>query len=172
MFDKATQRDATGRSPYITREDGTIGIPDRYVGLAFVVDVDGVYDIATGERLEGTIHSLDNGQGNVANLITDLITTYLEEIDGLNEPPVDTPVTAQEVLDAIFGDGVVTVADILNVSNYKVLDGDTQSDVEKKQMIINVDFALAEIRKDDTLGGGDGVTSVTKAKSSRCSTLC
>ncbi len=162
--DKATQRDATGRSPYITREDGTIGIPDRYVGLAFVVDVDGVYDIATGERLEGTIHSLDNGQGNVANLITDLITTYLEEIDGLNEVPVDTPVTAQEVLDAIFGDGVVTVADILNVSNYKVLDGDTQNDVEKKQMIINVDFALAEIRKDDTLGGGDGVTSVTKAK--------
>ena len=163
--EKDAQRDESGRSRYITGEDGTVDIPEQYVGLAFIADVDGAYDIGTGERLEGEFRSLANGEGGVATPITDLIVTYLEEVEGMDS----VPTTAQEVLDAIFGlmDGsgasVVEVADIFDMANYEVPEsGDVNA--AKKNMIINVAIALTEIKENDDLADGDSNNPATKAE--------
>ena len=163
--EKDAQRDESGRSRYITGEDGTVDIPEQYVGLAFIADVDGAYDIGTGERLEGTFRSLANGEGGVATPITDLIVTYLEEVEGMDS----VPTTAQEVLDAIFGlmDGsgasVVEVADIFDMANYEVPEGGDVN-AAKKNMIINAAIALTEIKENDDLADGDSNNPATKAE--------
>ena len=157
--EKDTQRDKSGRSRYITDEDGTVEVLEKYIGLAFVADVDGAYDIGTGERLEGAFRSLDDGEGGIATPITDLIATYLEEVDG----QASVPTTEQETLDLIFGDDVIMVADILDMDNYEVTE-DGVPGAPKALQIIKVAIALTEIKKDDTLAGGDGSTPVTKAK--------
>ena len=60
--EKDAQRDASGRSLYITGDDGTVDIPEQYVGRAFVADVGSAYDIDSGERLEGEFRSLDEAE--------------------------------------------------------------------------------------------------------------
>ena len=95
----------------------------------------------------------------IATPITDLIVTYLEEVEG--EP--NAPTTEQGVLNKIFGDDVIMVADILDMGNYKVPESGAPGEV-KKQMIIRTAIALAEIKKDETLAGGDGNAPVTKAE--------
>ena len=161
--EKDAQRDASGRSLYITGDDGSVSIPEEYVGLAFVADVDSAYDTATGERLEGAFRSLDKGRGGIATPITDLIVTYLEEVEGLTNIPANAPTTEQGVLNKIFGDDEVMVADILDMGNYKVPESGALGEV-KKQMIIRAAIALAEIKKDETLAVGDGNAPVTKAE--------
>ena len=154
--EKDAQRDDSGRSRYLTGEDGTTQIPEQYVGRAFVADVDGAYDTVTGARLKGTLRSLDNGEGGIATPITDWIATYLEEIEGM----VNAPTTAQEVLNTIFGDGVITVADILDIGNYEVPESGA-ADEAKKLKIINVAFALSEIKKNNDLADIDDDGSAT-----------
>ena len=149
--EKDAQRDASGRSLYITGDDGTVSIPKKYVGLAFVAVVDSAYDTGSGERLEGEFRSLDKGRGGIATPITDLIVTYLEEVEG--EP--NAPTTEQEVLNKIFGDDEVMVADILDMENYELPESGAPGEV-KKQMIIRAAIALAEIKKDETLAVSDG----------------
>ena len=154
--EKDTQRDESGRSRYLTGDDGTVDIPGQYAGLAFVADVDGAYDTATGARLKGSLRSLDNGEGGIATPITDWIATYLEEVEG----EANAPTTAQEVLNTIFGDGVITVADILDIGNYEVPESGA-ADEAKKLKIINVAFALSEIKKNNDLADIDDDGSVT-----------
>ena len=161
--EKDAQRDAGGRSLYITGDDGSVSIPEEYVGLAFVADVDGAYDTDSGERLEGEFRSLDKGRGGIATPITDLIVTYLEEVEGLTNIPANAPTTEQEVLNVVFSDNMVMVADILDMGNYKVPESGAPGEV-KKQMIIRAAIALAEIKKDETLAGDDGNAPVTKAE--------
>ena len=158
-FEKDAQRDESGRPRYITNDDGTVELPERYVGLAFVADVDGAYDTDTGERLVGEFYSFKGGDGAIASPITDLIMTYLKEVEG----EANAPTTAQEVLDAVFGAGEVMVADILDADNYEVPDVNARPDA-KKQMIATAVFALTEIKEKDELAGGDGTTPATKAK--------
>ena len=158
--EKDAQRDESGRSRYITGEDGTTQIPEQYVGRAFVADVDGAYDIATGERLEGEFRSLDEGRGGIATPITDLIVTYLEEVEG----QAGTPTTEQEVLDEIFGDGEITLADILDAGNYEIpADTDTPEN-NKKDLISKISIALTEIKENDDLADGDDDGSTTKVE--------
>ena len=154
--EKDTQRDESGRSRYLTGDDGTVEIPGQYAGLAFVADVDGAYDTATGARLKGSLRSLDNGEGGIATPITDWIATYLEEVEG----EANAPTTAQEVLNTIFGDGVITVADILDIGNYEVPESGA-ADEAKKLKIINVAFALSEIKKNNDLADIDDDGSAT-----------
>ena len=161
--EKDAQRDASGRSLYITGDDGSVSIPEEYVGRAFVADVDGAYDTGSGERLEGEFRSLDKGRGGIATPITDLIVTYLEEVEGLTNIPANAPITEQGVLNVIFSDTMVMVADILDMGNYKVPEIGAPGEV-KKQMITRAAIALAEIKKDETLAGGDGNAPVTKAE--------
>ena len=161
--EKDAQRDASGRSLYITSDDGSVSFPKKYVGRAFVAVVDSAYDTDSGERLEGEFRSLDEGRGGIATPITDLIVTYLEEVEGLTNIPANAPTTEQEVLDEIFGDDEVMVADILDMGNYKVPESGAPGEV-KKQMIIRAAIALAEIKKDETLAVGDGNAPVTKAE--------
>ena len=97
--------------------------------------------------------------GRIATPITDLIVTYLEEVEG--EP--NAPTTEQGVLNKIFGDDVIMVADILDMGNYKVPESGAPGEV-KKQMIIRAAIALAEIKKDETLAVSDGNAPVTKAE--------
>ncbi len=157
--EKDAQRDASGRSLYITGDDGSVSIPEEYVGLAFVADVDSAYDTATGERLEGAFRSLDKGRGGIATPITDLIVTYLEEVEG--EP--NAPTTEQGVLNKIFGDDVIMVADILDMGNYKVPESGAPGEV-KKQMIIRAAIALAEIKENDDLADKDESRPATKVE--------
>ena len=161
--EKDAQRDASGRSLYITGDDGSVSIPKKYVGRAFVAVVDSAYDIGSGERLEGEFRSLDKGRDGIATPITDLIVTYLEEVEGLTNIPANAPITEQGVLNKIFGDDVIMVADILDMGNYKVPESGAPGEV-KKQMITRAAIALAEIKKDETLAGGDGNAPVTKAE--------
>ena len=157
--EKDAQRDESGRSLYITGDDGTVSIPKKYVGLAFVAVVGSAYDTDSGERLEGEFRSLDKGRGGIATPITDLIVTYLEEVEG--EP--NAPTTEQEVLNKIFGDDVIMVSDVLVMENYELPESGALGEA-KKQMIIRAAIALAEIKKDETLAGGDGNAPVTKVE--------
>ena len=158
--EKDAQRDESGRSRYLTGDDGTVDIPEQYVGRAFVADVGSAYDTATGERLEGSFRSLDEGRGGIATPITDLIVTYLEEVEG----QAGTPTTEQEVLDEIFGDDVVTLADILAARNYEIpADTDTPRN-NKKDLISRAAIALTEIKENDDLADGDGDGSTTKVE--------
>ena len=157
--EKDAQRDTSGRSLYITGDDGSVSIPKKYVGLAFVAVVGSAYDTDSGERLEGEFRSLDKGRGGIATPITDLIVTYLEEVEG----QAGTPTTEQEVLDEIFGDDVIMVSDVLVMENYELPESGALGEA-KKQMIIRAAIALAEIKKDETLAGGDGNAPVTKVE--------
>ena len=157
--EKDAQRDESGRSLYITGDDGTVSIPKKYVGLAFVAVVGSAYDTDSGERLEGEFRSLDKGRGGIATPITDLIVTYLEEVEG----QAGTPTTEQEVLDEIFGDDVIMVSDVLVMENYELPESGALGEA-KKQMIIRAAIALAEIKKDEILAGGDGNAPVTKVE--------
>ena len=158
--EKDAQRDASGRSLYITGDDGSVSIPEEYVGLAFVADVDSAYDTDSGERLEGEFRSLDKGRGGIATPITDLIVTYLEEVEG----QAGTPTTEQEVLDEIFGDDEVTLADVLAARNYEIpADTDTPEN-NKKDLISRAAIALTEIKENDDLADGDGDGSTTKVE--------
>ena len=158
--EKDAQRDASGRSLYITGDDGSVSIPEEYVGLAFVADVDGAYDTATGERLEGAFRSLDEGRGGIATPITDLIVTYLEEVEG----QAGTPTTGQEVLDEIFGDGEVTLADVLDAGNYEIPADTNTPENNKKDLISRAAIALTEIKENDDLADGDDDGSTTKVE--------
>ena len=157
--EKDAQRDASGRSLYITGDDGSVSIPKKYVGLAFVAVVGSAYDTGSGARLEGAFRSLDKGRGGIATPITDLIVTYLEELEG--EP--NAPTMEQGVLNKIFGDDVIMVSDVLVMENYELPESGAPGEV-KKQMIIRAAIALAEIKKDETLAVGDGNAPVTKAE--------
>ena len=158
--EKDAQRDASGRSLYITGDDGSVSIPEEYVGLAFVADVDSAYDTDSGERLEGEFRSLDKGRDGIATPITDLIVTYLEEVEG----QAGTPTTEQEVLDEIFGDDEVTLADVLAARNYEIpADTDTPEN-NKKDLISRAAIALTEIKENDDLADGDGDGSTTKVE--------
>ena len=158
--EKDAQRDASGRSLYITGDDGSVSIPEEYVGLAFVADVDSAYDTATGERLEGAFRSLDEGRGGIATPITDLIVTYLEEVEG----QAGTPTTEQEVLDEIFGDGEVTLADVLDAGNYEIPADTNTPENNKKDLISRAAIALTEIKENNDLTDGDGDGSTTKVE--------
>ena len=158
--EKDAQRDASGRSLYITGDDGSVSIPEEYVGLAFVADVDGAYDTATGERLEGAFRSLDKGRGGIATPITDLIVTYLEEVEG----QAGTPTTEQEVLDEIFGDDEVTLADVLDAGNYEIPADTNTPENNKKDLISRAAIALTEIKENNDLTDGDGDGSTTKVE--------
>ena len=157
--EKDAQRDASGRSLYITGDDGSVSFPKRYVGRAFVAVVDSAYDTGSGERLEGEFRSLDKGRGGIATPITDLIVTYLEEVEG----QAGTPTTEQEVLDKIFGDDVIMVSDVLVMENYELPESGAVNEV-KKQMIIRAAIALTEIKENDDLADGDGDGSTTKVE--------
>ena len=158
--EKDAQRDDSGRSRYLTGDDGTVDIPEQYVGRAFVAVVGSAYDIDSGERLEGEFRSLDKGRGGIATPITDLIVTYLEEVEG----QAGTPTTEQEVLDEIFGDDVVTLADVLDAGNYEIpADTDTPEN-NKKDLISRAAIALTEIKENDDLADGDGDGSTTKVE--------
>ena len=158
--EKDAQRDASGRSLYITGDDGSVSFPEQYVGRAFVAVVGSAYDIDSGERLEGAFRSLDEGRGGIATPITDLIVTYLEEVEG----QVGTPTTEQEVLDEIFGDDEVTLADVLAAANYEIpADTDTPEN-NKKDLISRAAIALTEIKENDDLTDGDGDGSTTKVE--------
>ena len=168
--EKDAQRDESGRSRYLTGDDGTVDIPEQYVGRAFVAVVGSAYDIDSGERLEGEFRSLDEGRGGIATPITDLIVTYLEEVEGQAGTPTTevegqagTPTTEQEVLDKIFGDDVVTLADILDAGNYELPESGAPGE-EKKQMISRAAIALTEIKENDDLTDGDGDGSTTKVE--------
>ena len=158
--EKDAQRDASGRSLYITGDDGSVSIPEEYVGLAFVADVDGAYDTDSGARLEGEFRSLDEGRGGIATPITDLIVTYLEEVEG----QAGTPTTGQEVLDEIFGDGEVTLADVLDAGNYEIPADTNTPENNKKDLISKAAIALTEIKENDDLTDGDGDGSTTKVE--------
>ena len=158
--EKDAQREASGRSLYITGDDGSVSIPKKYVGRAFVAVVDSAYDTDSGERLEGEFRSLDKGRGGIATPITDLIVTYLEEVEG----QAGTPTTEQEVLDEIFGDDEVTLADVLAARNYEIpADTDTPEN-NKKDLISRAAIALTEIKENDDLADGDGDASTTKVE--------
>ena len=158
--EKDAQRDASGRSLYITGDDGSVSFPKKYVGRAFVAVVDSAYDTGSGERLEGEFRSLDEGRGGIATPITDLIVTYLEEVEG----QAGTPTTEQEVLDEIFGDDMVTLADVLAAGNYEIpADTDTPEN-NKKDLISRAAIALTEIKENDGLADGDGDGSTTKVE--------
>ena len=157
--EKDAQRDESGRSRYLTDEDGTVDIPEQYVGRAFVAVVGSAYDIDSGERLEGEFRSLDDGEGGIATPITDLIVTYLEEVEG----QAGMPTTEQEVLDEIFGDDVVTLADILDAGNYELPESGAPGEA-KKQMISRAAIALTEIKENDDLADGDDDGSTTKVE--------
>ena len=158
--EKDAQRDDSGRSRYLTGDDGTVDIPEQYVGRAFVAVVGSAYDIDSGERLEGEFRSLDKGRGGIATPITDLIVTYLEEVEG----QAGTPTTEQEVLDEIFGDDEVTLADVLDAGNYEIpADTDTPEN-NKKDLISRASIALTEIKENDGLADGDGDGSTTKVE--------
>ena len=158
--EKDAQRDESGRSRYLTGDDGTVDIPEQYVGRAFVADVGSAYDIDSGERLEGELRSLDEGRGGIATPITDLIVTYLEEVEG----QAGAPTTEQEVLDEIFGDDEVTLADVLAAGNYEIpADTDTPEN-NKKDLISRAAIALTEIKENDDLADGDGDGSTTKVE--------
>ena len=158
--EKDVQRDESGRSRYLTDEDGTVDIPERYVGLAFVADVDGAYDTSSGERLEGAFRSLDDGEGGIATPITDLIVTYLEEVEG----QAGAPTTEQEVLDAVFGAQMITLRDILDARNYEIPADTSTPENNKKDLISRAAIALTEIKENDGLADGDGDGSTTKAE--------
>ena len=157
--EKDAQRDESGRSRYLTDEDGTVDIPEQYVGRAFVAVVGSAYDIDSGERLEGEFRSLDDGEGGIATPITDLIVTYLEEVEG----QAGMPTTEQEVLDEIFGDDVVTLADVLDAGNYELPESGAPGEA-KKQMISRAAIALTEIKENDDLADGDDDGSTTKVE--------
>ena len=158
--EKDAQRDESGRSRYITGDDGTVDIPKKYVGRAFVADVGSAYDTATGERLEGSFRSLDEGRGGIATPITDLIVTYLEEVEG----QTGTPTTEQEVLDEIFGDDEVTLADVLDAGNYEIPADTNTPENNKKDLISMAAIALTEIKENNDLTDGDGDGSTTKVE--------
>ena len=158
--EKDAQRDESDRSRYITGDDGTVDIPEQYVGRAFVADVGSAYDTATGERLEGSFRSLDEGRGGIATPITDLIVTYLEEVEG----QTGTPTTEQEVLDEIFGDDEVTLADVLDAGNYEIPADTNTPENNKKDLISRAAIALTEIKENDDLTDGDGDGSTTKVE--------
>ena len=157
--EKDAQRDESGRSLYITGDDGTVSIPKKYVGLAFVAVVGSAYDTDSGERLEGEFRSLDKGRGGIATPITDLIVTYLEEVEG--EP--NAPTTEQEVLNKIFGDDVIMVSDVLVMENYELPESGAVNEV-KKQMIATAAIALTKIKENDDLADGDADRSATKVE--------
>ena len=127
---------------------------------AFVADVDGAYDTSSGERLEGAFRSLDDGEGGIATPITDLIVTYLEEVEG----QAGAPTTEQEVLDAVFGAQMITLRDILDARNYEIPADTSTPENNKKDLISRAAIALTEIKENDGLADGDGDGSTTKAE--------
>ena len=150
--------DPNGDPMYITDANGYVNAPIEYEGHFFIANVDNATDTATGDTLSGEYQSLSTG--GIATPITDLIA------DRMRESNAD----AQGVLDDIFGaDGLVTVADILDAENYKILNlgdeaekptlpsGPTSEEQEeydltlakyKTSVIMEVSLALSEIDKD------------------------
>ena len=94
------------------------------------VDATGAIDIATGETLSGVFRSLPyDGSGEVfVSPLTDLLAD------------ADAGLARQTMLNEIFGDGVITVADILNRDYYNPFD-----DGLKAQLISQAAIALTEI---------------------------
>ena len=156
--ERAAQKQ-NGDPMYITDANGYVNAPIKYEGHFFIANVDNATDTATGDTLSGEYQSLSTG--GIATPITDLIA------DRMRESNAD----AQGVLDDIFGtDGLVTVADILDAENYKILNlgdeaekptlpsGPTDAQQEeydrtlakyKTSVIMEASLALSEIDKDD-----------------------
>ena len=156
--ERAAQKQ-NGDPMYITDANGYVNAPIAFEGHFFIANVDNATDTATGDTLSGEYQSLSTG--GIATPITDLIA------DRMRESNAD----AQGVLDDIFGaDGLVTVADILDAENYKILKlGDeaekptlpsdpTDAQQEeydrtlakyKTSVIMEASLALSEIDKDD-----------------------
>ena len=149
-----------GDPMYITDANGYVNAPIAFEGHFFIANVDNATDTATGDTLSGEYQSLSTG--GIATPITDLIA------DRMRESNAD----AQGVLDDIFGaDGLVTVTDILDAENYKILnlgeeaekptlpsdtaDAEEQEEYDrtlakyKTSVIMEASLALSEIDKDD-----------------------
>ena len=108
------------RPMYVTDANGEVNTPIEFRGRFFIADVDGAIDTATGDTLSGEYKSLSTG--GIATPITDLIADRI----GARGSDVD----AQGVLNDIFGaDDLVTVDDILDAENYKILE--REDDVPK-----------------------------------------
>ena len=157
--ERAAQKQ-NGDPMYITDANGYVNAPIEYEGHFFIANVDNATDTATGDTLSGEYQSLSTG--GIATPITDLIA------DRMRESNAD----AQGVLDDIFGaDGLVTVDDILDAENYKILkledeaekptlpsdtaDAEEQEEYGrtlakyKTSVIMEASLALSEIDKDD-----------------------
>ena len=151
-----------GRPMYVTDADGFVNAPIAFEGHFFIANVDNAIDTATGDTLSGEYQSLSTG--GIATPITDLITDQI----GASGSDAD----AQDVLDDIFGaDGLVTVDDIRDAENYKILklgeeaekptlpsdtaDAEEQEEYDrtlakyKTSVIMKASLALSEIDKDD-----------------------
>ena len=157
--ERAAQKQ-NGDPMYITDANGYVNAPIAFEGHFFIANVDNATDTATGDTLSGEYQSLSTG--GIATPITDLIADRMRE---------ESNADAQGVLDDIFGaDGLVTVADILDAENYKILKlGDeaekptlpsdpTDAQQEeydrtlakyKTSVIMEASLALSEIDKDD-----------------------
>ena len=157
--ERVAQTQSNGDPMYMTDANGYVSAPIAFEGHFFIANVHGATDTATGDTLSGEYQSLSTG--GIATPITDLIA------DRMRESNAD----AQGVLDDIFGaDGLVTVADILDAENYKILKlGDeaekptlpsdpTDAQQEeydrtlakyKTSVIMEASLALSEIDKDD-----------------------
>ena len=159
--DERAAQTQNNRPMYMTDANGYVSAPIEYEGHFFIADVDGAIDTATGDTLSGEYQSLSTG--GIATPITDLITDRMRE---------ESNADAQGVLDDIFGaDGLVTVADILDAENYKILklgeeaekptlpsdtaDAEEQEEYDrtlakyKTSVIMKASLALSEIDKDD-----------------------
>ena len=115
-----------------TNAVGNVDFGEYSINIGDVVSADatGAIDIATGETLSGVFRSLPyDGSGEVfVSPLTDLLAD------------ADAGLARQTMLNEIFGDGVITVADILNRDYYNPFD-----DGLKAQLISQAAIALTEI---------------------------
>ncbi|MEG9862710.1 MAG: hypothetical protein V6Z81_09560 [Parvularculales bacterium] len=143
--ERADQRE-DGRPKYETDENGEVEAPGQYKGLAFVADVNGAIDTATGEVLTGEYFSL--GGSDIVTPITNLVVSAAG--DGRE----------QIVLNELFGlTDLITPLDILNIENYQIQANPQrslplQSDPQKMSsykawLIMRASLGLSEIDKGD-----------------------
>ena len=123
-----------------TNAVGDVDFGEYSINIGDVVSADatGAIDLATGETLSGVFRSLPyDGSGEVfISPLTDLLAD------------ADAGLARQTMLNEIFGDGVITVADILNRDYYNPFD-----DGLKAQLISQAAIALTEIEAHG--GSGD-----------------
>jgi len=148
----------------ITDENGYAQLPSRYLeGYSIIADVTGAVDLETGTVLTGQFRAMPSS-GSDASVIATPLTDLLAEAEN-----------PQGVLDAIFGAGVVTVADVTDSSNYRLPQGggDIQPPQEGataeaisdyvSQQISLASIALTELKANPSLGVA-GATAELDAK--------